>query len=156
MLLPEQEAERKAPAIRSPALQNEQRSSGGVHARDLARNAPLDHPEGLAEKGQIAPSVRRARGVRGGGRTWRCRQAASPVILLREAPERRGTCWRPLPALSTQAQPPSHETQVGREIAIRRFSDAVATSREGHHQRGSRRAGPHRRWDREPLRALHK
>jgi hypothetical protein len=48
--------------------------------------------------------------------------------------------WRPLPSLSTQAQPPSHETQVGREIAIRRFSDAVATSREGHHQRGSRSA----------------
>ena len=35
----EQEAERKAPAIRSPALQNEQWSSGGVHARDLARTA---------------------------------------------------------------------------------------------------------------------
>jgi 8-oxo-dGTP pyrophosphatase MutT (NUDIX family) len=48
----EQKTEREAPAIRSPALPNEQWSSGGVYARDLARNAPLDHPERLAEKGQ--------------------------------------------------------------------------------------------------------
>jgi hypothetical protein len=38
------ESEREAPPIRSSALQNEQWASGGVHARDLAGNAPLDHP----------------------------------------------------------------------------------------------------------------
>src|SRR5215831_12018368 len=86
----EQDTRRMAPAIWSPALQDEQRASGGVHARDLAGNASMDHPEGLAEKGQIAPSLRRARGVRGGWRAWCYRQAIGRLILLREAPEKRG------------------------------------------------------------------
>src|SRR3984893_7566726 len=79
--------EHPALAIRSPALQEERRASGGVHARDLAGNAPLDHSEGLAEKGQIPASLGCARGVRGGWRTWRRWQATSRLILLREAPE---------------------------------------------------------------------
>src|SRR5215471_11003961 len=80
---------RTAPAIRSPALQDEQWAAGGVHARDLAGNASVDHPEGLAEKWQIAPSLRRARGVRGGWRAWCYRQAIGRLILLREAPKKR-------------------------------------------------------------------
>src|SRR5947207_15305850 len=80
---------RKAPTIRSATLQGEQRGTGGVHARDLAGNPPLDHPEGLAKKGQIAPSVRSARGVRGGGHSWRRGQANGRLILLREALEKR-------------------------------------------------------------------
>src|SRR5215475_2102598 len=85
----EQDTRRKAPAIRSPTLQDEQRGTGGVHARDLAGNASVDHPQGLAEKGQIPPSLRRARGVRGGWRAWCSRQAIGRLILLREAPEKR-------------------------------------------------------------------
>src|SRR5262249_16795467 len=55
----------------------EQKGSGRVHAGDLSGNAPLDHPEGLAKEGQVAPSLRGARGVRGSRRNWRGRQAAS-------------------------------------------------------------------------------
>src|SRR5262249_55269221 len=85
----EQDTRRKAPAIRSPTLQDEQRGTGGVHARGVAGNPPLDHPEGLAKKGQIVPSVCGARGVRGGWRAWCYRQAIGRLILLREAPEKR-------------------------------------------------------------------
>src|SRR5205085_8826887 len=81
---------RKTGSVRGVALQNGQRPPGGVHACHVAGNAALDHPEGLAKKGQIAASLRGARGVRGGGRRWRGRAAAGRLVLLREAAEERG------------------------------------------------------------------
>jgi hypothetical protein len=79
----EQDTRRKAPAIRGPALQDEQWGSGGVHARDLAGNASVDHPQGLAKKGQIAPSVRSARGIRGGIPTLSHTTRSTPARLHR-------------------------------------------------------------------------
>jgi hypothetical protein len=87
-------------------------------------------------------------------RAWR--NAAFPQRVAESGPLFRSRgCWRRPPSLSPQAPPPlSREAQVGREIAIKRFSAAVATSREGHRKPRSGPAVQHRRWGRGRRRGL--